>query len=197
MSHHQSFFLWLENNWARSALPVAVVVALLLPLSFGGVESGTFVAMLFVPVLLIHLYASHAEDGTRRFLNRFFDVGSEPVTRRVMLVSAAVGGWALALLGPFLTAFLGPTLLAIPAVIAGVELLLRLVGSVLSGKASPGLGTALVLLLPYAVLAVGAVETIGNGEGLYLVGLLVALVPRVAVAAVVLSRRSRLVAQPA
>ena len=197
MSQSESFLSWLEKNWARTALPVALVVALLLPLSFAGVEPATFVAMLFVPVMLIHQYASHADDGTRRFVNRFFDLGSRPITPRTVLVSAAVGGWALALVSPFLTALLGPALLALPAMVAAVELLVRLLGSLVGGKASPGLGTALVLLLPYTVLGVGAVETMAGAGGVYLIGVSVALIPRLAVAAVVLARRGRLVTQPA
>jgi len=197
MSHTESFLSWLEKNWARTALPVALVVALLLPLSFAGVEPATFLAMLFVPVMLIHQYASHADDGTRRFVNRFFDLGSRPITPRTVLVSAAVGGWALALVSPFLTALLGPALLALPAMVAAVELLVRLLGSLVGGKASPGLGTALVLLLPYTVLGVGAVETMAGAGGVYLIGVSVALIPRLALAAVVLARRGRLVTQPA
>ena len=103
----------------------------------------------------------------------------------------------MALVIPFLTALLGPALLAIPAMIAGVELLVRLLGSLLGGKASPGLGTALVLLLPYTVLGVGAVETMAGAGGVYLIGVSVALIPRLALAAVVLARRGRLVTQPA
>ena len=200
MSQDEGFSSWFERHWPKSLVPVAVGFMVVLPVVFSGLSAATFFAILFIPLVLLHQYEEHAGDRGRSFVNRLAGPPSPAaaaLTPRLMLLFAALGVWLPAFATPILTSFGAAALIAVAAVVAGVEVVLHLIGWVLSGRPSPGMRTALILLVPFSVLAFGAAQTAGAVEAHYLAALLVALAPRIAALGIVLGRRSRLIAQAA
>jgi hypothetical protein len=194
MTQSHDFSSWFQAHWTRVTLPVAVAVLLLLPVTFAAVSAATFFALLFVPLFLLHQYDEHAGDRLRYVVNRIMASSLEPLSPRRTLLIAALGGWLPLFAAPLLSAYASPVFVVIPAVLALLEVVLHLSGVLVMGKSSPGLPTALVLLLPFAVFAVGAAETAGAELLHYLGAFAVAAAPRAFGALLILGQRNRLAA---
>ncbi|MFW5728436.1 MAG: HXXEE domain-containing protein [Spirochaetota bacterium] len=189
MAHGERFTQWFERHWPQATVPVAIALLILLPVVFSGLSAATFFAVLFVPLALLHQYEEHAGGRVKTFMHRLTGPARPVPTRRAALLVAAMGVWLPGFATPILTTFSTGGFVAIAWAISATEVVLHLAGSAVTGRPSPGVRTALVLLLPFSVFAFGAAQTAGAVEGHYVVALVVAVAPRAAAALVVLGRR--------
>lgn len=186
------YLAWLYASWVVIAGLLAVALLWDAPLMARSLPLPLLLIYLHAPVYMLHQVEEHARDRFRRFVNgRMF--GGRNVLRRVdVLVVNLPGVWgvnALALAAAMQWGagwgLMAPYLMLVNGLAHGVQ-------AVMQRAYNPGLVTALALMLPLSLAALGEITaTMVQGA----VGLAVALVIHAAIA-VHVWRRARRVRAP-
>lgn len=163
-------------NWVYGGFLAAVLLLLLTPVITRAWSPSLVATFLLLPVYMLQQYEEHDNDRFSKFLNQTIGRGREVLSPSAVFVINVPGVWGVIGLSLWLATFvkIGFALIAVYLVL--VNAVAHLVHSAIFRCYNPGLGTAIVLFLPFGVYALLTVQRAGGGSGLmHATGLLVAV----------------------
>jgi hypothetical protein len=149
---------WFETNWVFTGLVAAVFLLALAPLLATALSFALFVVYLHLPVYMLHQVEEHVRDRFRRFFNRWIGHGTEVLTPAAVVVINVPGVWGVTLVSLYLAAFVEIGLGLIATYLVLVNALTHIGAALAFRRYNPGLGTAVLLFLPFGVWALWVID---------------------------------------
>ena len=189
--------IWVYENWQYSGLCAALFLFALLPLLWSVWDAALLAVFLQLPVYMLHQVEEHTGDRFRLYINQQLAGGRDALTHNAVLVINLGGVWLLDLTALYLACFVHRGLGLIAIYLSLVNAVVHIAGAVAQRAYNPGTVTALLLLLPGALLGlwVFARSAQATRED-HMVSLAVALAVHVAIVAWVGLRIRAFDAQP-
>ncbi len=186
---------WFVAQWSRAALPGAVIILALLPLLATDENRPLILLVTLLPLYMIHQYEEHAHGRFMAFFNRVIGHGYDVLTPRGIFWINIAGVWALFLATFYLARFVALGFALVPIYLTLVNALLHIGPGLRLRGYNPGLGTALVLFVPWGgYLLVSFNGLIADRLLANAIGLVAAIAVHVVVIVFALRRRAALAA---
>jgi hypothetical protein len=183
----------LYANWVYGGMLAGVLLLLLAPLLIGSWPIVLALTYLYLPVYMLHQYEEHDDDRFRRFVNANIGKGKEVLSPAAVFVINVPGVWGVIALSLYLAARVNIGLSLIAVYLVLVNGVVHIVPAAVRGSYNPGLGTAIVLFLPFGAYSLRQVQLAGGGTPLFHgIGLLSAVAIHVAIVLYALRRRQTL-----
>ena len=150
----ERFLPWFirDQQWARVALPLSIVLGLLGPIFRPALGRSRFLIFLHTPVYMLHQFEEHGHGAFKAYVERLLPRARGVSDQNIFIVN--VGVWGINLAALYLASFDRLALSLIAPYLAVVNGLLHLVGGMRTRRYNPGLVTGGVLLLPLGCLSV-------------------------------------------
>lgn len=163
----------LAGRWVYGGALAAPLLVALAPLAGAGRPAAFWLAWLCLPAYMLHQWEEHDDDRFRRFVVALVHHPGALSRAEVFWINI-LGVWALLAGVVWLVAAAGPGWALVAGWLLVVNALLHLLPAIRLRRYNPGLGTALVLLLPLG-LATLAAARVGAGPALAVAAPLAAL----------------------
>lgn len=185
--------LWFYRNWMYAGLVVATFLIVLLPLLAADWSLALVATFIQLPAYLLHQVEEHAGDRFRRFINSRVAHAANALTTAAVVVINVPLVWGVDLAALYLARYvaIGWGLIAIYLTL--VNATVHIVAGIALRGYNPGLATAVAVFLPASIWGVVVMAgTPGVTLLQHAVGLVLALLVHVGLAAHVLRRARRI-----
>lgn len=188
----------LVKDWVYGGFLAALAMLALAPLFSVGWPEPLRLTFLFLPIYMLHQYEEHDADRFRLFFNQTIGHGREVLTPLAVFVINIPCVWGVIALACYLCAYVSPGLGLIAIYLAVVNAVVHIVHALIFRCYNPGLGSALLLFLPFGVYAILRFDVIGaGGATAHALGLGVAIILHVMIIVHAVRRRTMLELQAA
>lgn len=150
--------LWFDANWVYAGLVAAILLLALAPVLATALDLALFAVYLHLPVYMLHQVEEHVRDRFRRFFNRWIGLGTEVLTPGAVVLINVPGVWGVTLVALYLAAFVEIGLGLIATYLVLVNALTHVGAAIAFRRYNPGLGTAVLLFLPFGAWALWAID---------------------------------------
>ncbi len=155
---------WFETNWVFTGLVAAIFLLAVTPVLATALTLPLLAVYLHLPVYMLHQAEEHVRDRFRRFFNRWIGHGTEVLTPAAVVVINVPGVWGVTLVSLYLAAFVQIGLGLIASWLVLVNALTHIGAALAFRRYNPGLGTAVLLFLPFggwALWVIGSQPGVG------------------------------------
>lgn len=188
----------LVKDWVYGGFLASLALIALAPLFTQGWPEALRLTFLFLPIYMLHQYEEHDADRFRLFFNRTIGHGREVLTPLAVFLINIPGVWGVIIVACYLCANVSPGLGLIAVYLAIVNALVHIVHALIFRCYNPGLGSALLLFLPFGFHTILRFDAIGAGPAsAHAVGIGAAIAIHAMIIAYAVRRRAALTLQPA
>jgi uncharacterized membrane protein len=172
----------LAGYWVYGGTLAGVLLLSLAPLLIGSWPTVLALTFLCLPVYMLHQYEEHDDDRFRRFVNANVGKGREVLSPAGVFVINVPGVWGVITLSLYLASQVNVGFALIAVYLVLVNAAAHIVHGVVSRSYNPGLGTAILLFVPFGGYCLWQVQQTGSGTPVYhAIGLLIAVIIHAAI----------------
>lgn len=168
----------LMAHWVYGGALAGLLLLALAPLLTRALSPAGTLAYLALPLYMLHQYEEHDGDRFRAYVNGSVARGRAGLSPADVFVVNVVAVWALFAAALWLAEAAGPGWAAVPAWLMLVNAALHVLPALVRRRYNPGLWTAFLLLLPFALWALArlsAAVTLPQQAGALALALLIHL----------------------
>ncbi len=144
---------WFVRNWMNAGVVAGLFLLALVPLLVGAWSLPLLLIYLQLPIYMFHQLEEHHGDRFRQFVNDHIAGGLPALTTPAVVVINVPGVWGVNLVALYLARFVDLGLGLIAVYLTLVNVIAHVVSAIVLRGYNPGLGTALVLFLPFGTWA--------------------------------------------
>lgn len=151
MPEHYRFRSWIidEYNWARGALPLAIVALALLPIFLTASNRPLVLLSTLLPVYMLHQYEEHAHGRFVPFFNATIGGGFRVLTPVSAFWINILAVWVVFVVAFSLARYWTIGLAFVPIYLTLINAASHVIPGVVLRRAIPGLVTSLLLFVPW------------------------------------------------
>jgi hypothetical protein len=157
---------WLVAHWVPGALLMGVALLLLAPPLVGAWGWPLGLVYLASPLYMLHQVEEHSGDRFRTYVNTRVFGGLEALTTVDVLWINILGVWGVNLAALYAADYVNPGFGLVAPYLMLVNALAHVAPAARSRAYNPGLATACVLFLPFALLALWRIPASGAQHAL-------------------------------
>ena len=179
-----------DTSWSRLGLGLAAGLLALAPVVRRRAGRASLLVYLQLPVYMLHQYEEHGHGAFQREMNVIIPPTVGRLSHGNIFLSNVLGVWATDAAAVILAAKGSPAAALLAPYLAVVNAFLHIASSLRLRRYNPGLGTALVLFLPFGVYSIRAIgQEIRATRRAHALGLVGALVLHLGVVLLVARER--------
>jgi len=167
MTEKSSYYEWFIQNWAKTTLPLAVILFLISPFVYKGIGLASFLVYLTLPFYMLHQFEEHAGGQFKAFVTKTVGRGREVLNDRAIFRVNVLFVW----LGTVVVLYLCVYISIIWGLFAGYLVafngLVHIITSIRMRKYNPGLWTSLVIFLPLGIYIIYLITRESGAGWLY------------------------------
>jgi uncharacterized protein with HXXEE motif len=149
---------WFERNWMYAGLIAALFLLSLVPILAGNLTLPMLLIYLMGPIYMLHQVEEHHGDRFRQFVNEHIAGGLPALTTPAVVFINVPGVWGINLVALYLAYFVNPGFGLIAVYLMLVNAVAHIVESIVLRCYNPGVGTAVVLFVPFSIWALVAIS---------------------------------------
>jgi len=167
MTEKSSYYEWFIQNWAKTTLPLAIILFLISPFVYKGIGLASFLVYLTLPFYILHQFEEHAGGQFKAFVTKTVGRGREVLSDRAIFRVNVLFVW----LGILVVLYLCVYVSIIWGLFAGYLMafngIVHIITSIRMRKYNPGLWTSLVIFLPLGIYIIYLITTESGAGWLY------------------------------
>jgi len=167
MTEKSSYYEWFIQNWAKTTLPLAIILFLISPFVYKGIGLASFLVYLTLPFYILHQFEEHAGGQFKAFVTKTVGRGREVLNDRAIFRVNVLFVW----LGTVVVLYLCVYISIIWGLFAGYLVafngLVHIITSIRMRKYNPGLWTSLVIFLPLGIYIIYLITRESGAGWLY------------------------------
>jgi hypothetical protein len=174
MSEKLRFYDWFIDNWAKASLPLAIILFLISPFVYKGVDLAAFLVFLTLPFYMLHQYEEHAGGQFKAFVNKTVGRGREVLTDKAIFRINVLFVWLGTLVVLYLCVYVNIVWGLIAGYLVAFNGIVHIFTSIRLRRYNPGLWTSVVVFLPLGIYIIYVI-TKESGAGLLYNGIFLAV----------------------
>jgi hypothetical protein len=185
------FYDWFINNWAKASLPLAIILFLISPFVYKGIDLAAFLVFLTLPFYMLHQFEEHAGGQFKAFVTKTMGKGREVLTDRDIFRVNVLFVWLGTLVVLYLCVYVSIIWGLLSGYLVAFNGLVHIITSIRLRRYNPGLWTSIFVFLPLGVYTIYLINKESGAGWLYNVIFLVVTILLHAMILVNARRRTR------
>jgi hypothetical protein len=167
MPEKLSYYDWFIRNWAKASLPLAIVLFIISPFIYRGIDLAAFLVYLTLPFYMLHQYEEHAGGQFKAFVKNTVGRGREVLTDRAIFRVNVLFVWLGTLVVLYLCVYVNIVWGLLAGYMVAFNGIVHIATSIRMRRYNPGLWTSAFVFLPLGIYIIYLITKISGAGLLY------------------------------
>jgi hypothetical protein len=167
MPEKTRFYDWFIRNWAKASLPLAIVLFIISPFIYLGIDLAAFLVFLTLPFYMLHQYEEHADGQFKAFVTKNVGRGREVLSDRAIFLVNVLFVWLVTLVILYLCVYVNIVWGLLSGYLMVFNGIVHIVTSIRMRRYNPGLWTSVFIFLPLGVYLIYLINKESGAGWLY------------------------------
>jgi hypothetical protein len=167
MPEKTRFYDWFIRNWAKASLPLAIVLFIISPFIYLGIDLAAFLVFLTLPFYMLHQYEEHADGQFKAFVTKNVGRGREVLSDRAIFLVNVLFVWLVTLVILYLCVYVNIIWGLFAGYLVAFNGIVHIATSIRMRRYNPGLWTSVVVFLPLGIYIIYLISKESGAGWLY------------------------------
>jgi hypothetical protein len=167
MPEKLSYYDWFIRNWAKASLPLAIVLFIISPFIYRGIDLAAFLVYLTLPFYMLHQYEEHAGGQFKAFVTKNVGRGREVLSDRAIFQVNVLFVWLVTLVILYLCVYVNIVWGLLSGYLMVFNGIVHIITSIRMRRYNPGLWTSVFIFLPLGVYLIYLINKESGAGWLY------------------------------